>query len=1000
MGGFRSAAVASILILPLSAVSAIVTGLAPVDVTADSEFGQSVSEVSDLNGDGHSDFVVGSPAEGVTGRAHVFNGATRSRLFLLSPADGADPVPSRFGNSVSGVPDLDNDGHGDILVADTVSVHIFSGREGTLIRRLTGFSTPQVIGTPDFDGDGGGDILLLYRGETLCRLALISGGTTNVLFEWWVNMNDTAEGVFDWIPDLDGDAVPDVLFGEPHYYGPEGYYQGHVLVYSGRTGTLLHTIDHPNPHVFGLFGASVAGLPDLTGDGRGEFVVGAPGNAHNLEDLYVGRVHVFDGATGNLLHSLLPLVQDRTYFFGHTISSVPDINGNGYADIAVCSSEYVPDSWWDDPISSGVFLFDGRTGDPLATLRSPSASPSDEFGESMKGIGDLNGDGFGDLLVSAPSFSWLENDLKPGGIWLYTNLYPYRPNISGPASPTNRFPIRFDVEFPSDPIGLTASSFTLTGGQMEGGLESVASKSYSLFVNPYSVGQVTCQLAAGEVLDTDSGLRNGVSEPERVIYDPLGPYTIRSPNPYIEETGFGTALCLVPDFTGDGVPDLAIGAPRENLEPLPQACGFVHLLDGATFVRVRTLSPPTPTHEGGFGSRVVALPGVDGSGHGRLLVRGGYGQTMWSDHPNTRVYLFDCATGSLLHTFSPPVLPDSFSFGHGLSAVPDVTGDGRDDIAISDEMGSQYAWDSPGQGVVHLFDGVTFTLIRTYTPNQRLNDTMFGFSVCGLDDLDGDGRGEIAIGAPRTVYPENPPDSPGHVYLFSGASTQTLNILSAPDSAKNRQYGYSLAAVPDVTGDGKPEILIGSPYFPYYEIGRLPAAYLYNPTGEAYIFELPFDPLNPPSYFAESVASVPDTTGDGFADLLVAAPRESFEANGNRYFKGGRVRLYNGRTGRLVRQLQPPASRVSTLYGTAVAGLPDRNGDGLGEILVQGGYAYAPGEPGAQHVYLYDGVNEWQIGIHEALLGRLPPAPEMDLDGNGFVDIADRLRLTLAGRRQ
>jgi hypothetical protein len=145
----------------------------------------------------------------------------------------ASPSPvsfGQFGISVSGIPDMNNDGYGDFIVgawAETVGgtaeagrVHIFSGRTGDLIRS---HSSPN----PEFDGAFGHDVV--------------------------------------GIGDINSDGRGDYIVGAYAENGLAVTDSGRVYVYSGATGNLIRTHTMPGADSFGRFGYSVDAVPDLTG---------------------------------------------------------------------------------------------------------------------------------------------------------------------------------------------------------------------------------------------------------------------------------------------------------------------------------------------------------------------------------------------------------------------------------------------------------------------------------------------------------------------------------------------------------------------------------------------------------------------------------------------------------------------------------------------------------------------------------------------------------------
>ena len=99
-------------------------------------------------------------------------------------------------------------------------------------------------------------------------------------------------------------------------------------------------------------------------------------------------------------------------------------------------------------------------------------------------------------------------------------------------------------------------------------------------------------------------------------------------------------------------------------------------------------------------------------------------------------------------------------------------------------------------------DGATLWTIYGSTPGDQL-----GFSLVNLGDVNGDGKADFAVGAPQS---QALTVSPGYVRVCSGANGATIATVSGI-AGTDTDFGYALATMPDVSGDGLKELLIGSP---------------------------------------------------------------------------------------------------------------------------------------------------------------------------------------------
>jgi hypothetical protein len=182
--------------------------------------------------------------------------------------------------------------------------------------------------------------------------------------------------------DLDGDGVPDTAMSAGG---------GNVAVYLGGSGGLsgAPTILIPNPDGPKVgFGYTLASAGDLNGDGYGDLAVGECARG-------VGTLHVYFGAPGgpNPAASQAIASPDQLEGFSCRLAGAGDLDGDGYADLAVgrVGSDF----------SGGLYIFRGGAGGPATSttrIESPNRHPS-RLGYSLAGVGDLDGDGYDDLIA-------------------------------------------------------------------------------------------------------------------------------------------------------------------------------------------------------------------------------------------------------------------------------------------------------------------------------------------------------------------------------------------------------------------------------------------------------------------------------------------------------------------------------------------------------------------------------------------------------------------------
>jgi hypothetical protein len=178
-----------------------------------------------------------------------------------------------------------------------------------------------------------------------------------------------------------------------------------VLFHSGE---VFQTLTTPSSQDLALFGHSVAGVGDISGDGRPDVLVGAP-HQHVGTNLQQGQAFVFSGFTGSRLRTLNNPVPQPSAGFGWSVAGAGDINGDGLPEAGDINGDGVPDVVVGAALQDGaqsdegqVFVFSGADSSPLHTLNSPFPQHDAFFGWSVAGTRDINGDGVPDVVVGAP----------------------------------------------------------------------------------------------------------------------------------------------------------------------------------------------------------------------------------------------------------------------------------------------------------------------------------------------------------------------------------------------------------------------------------------------------------------------------------------------------------------------------------------------------------------------------------------------------------------------
>jgi FG-GAP repeat protein len=364
----------------------------------DAGFGSVVNYLGDVDGDGVPDALIGAPYETLS------TGASPGAFYVISGATGAwlqhdlgTGYATLFGYSLCALGDLDGDGVTDYLVGEpdatfqsNGNVYAYSGGSGNLLFQLQGPGTGSFFGSlinnlRDVDMDGVGDFGVGSRSPGDGSVFIYSGATQALLYHFTGPSSGAGEGRSAGVGDIDGDGHADFGISAP-YAGPNR--EGQFGVFSGATRSLIYLLTGENAN--DAFGADAVQVGDIDLDGHPDLLVSAPVHCiqpHSSE----GRVYLYSAATGTLLWSVDGVVYNEQLGQLGTDGDI-DFNRDGYPDLAI-------GSW----VRNLVHVYSGRSGTLLYDLR---GGPDDKsFGGSLSRMGDLNADGFDDLLVGVPDNS-------------------------------------------------------------------------------------------------------------------------------------------------------------------------------------------------------------------------------------------------------------------------------------------------------------------------------------------------------------------------------------------------------------------------------------------------------------------------------------------------------------------------------------------------------------------------------------------------------------------
>lgn len=355
----------------------------------------------------------------------------------------------------------------------------------------------------------------------------------------------------------------------------------------------------------------------------------------------------------------------------------------------------------------------------------------------------------------------------------------------------------------------------------------------------------------------------------------------------------------------------------------------------------------------------------------------------------------------------PPTVADwsyegdqiSALLGYSWAPAGDVNGDGFGDIIIGiSEYNTSFS--DAGRAIAFYGSPTGYGATPDWVVDGEEKYNLFGTSVSSAGDIDGDGYDDVLVGA--NEYSSSTESKVGKAYLYYGSATglETTPGWTGTGTQQNEYFGFSVAGVGDLDGDGFDDFAVGA-YGHDSEEGKLNVYYG------------PVDSDAKPTWTVESnqgyerfgynVKGIGDVDGDGLDDLIVSAPLYDFETN-----DVGAVFAWYG--------LNPPPEASFTPddadwcaqsdqtyidFGSALGTPGDVNGDGFDDVVV-GADSYNYDVPSSGAVFLWYGSED---GINNGNRGETPDADwvasslqedyhfgsltgtRADINGDGYADL-------------
>jgi hypothetical protein len=370
-------------------------------------------------------------------------------------------------------------------------------------------------------------------------------------------------------------------------------------------------------------------------------------------------------------------------YMGYSVSSAGDVNGDGYDDI-IAGARGDDNNGTD---SGSARIYDGHTGGVIRTLYGDSAG--DTFGFSVAGVGDVNGDGFDDVLVGAP-------------------------------------------------------------------------------------------------LDDNNGASSGMAR----LFSGRNGAILRSHNGFSAGDYFGYSVSGAGDVDGDGYDDYIVGAPLRYTN-----AGQAYTYSGRTGALLLTLSGGSNDR---LGHAVSGAGDIDQDGFDDVIVGAPYDTPGSGLTSAGSAYVYSVKKRSLLAWFKGDTASDLLGFS--VAGAGDINKDGYPDVAIGVPYDDLRGTNS---GSVRVYSGQNLQLLRILY-GYAAGDLM-GYRVSGAGDVNGDGHDDIIGGAP-TADPRG--SSSGRAIVMSGKNGAIL--FDFVGETAGDYLGFSVASIGDTNYDGLPDLVVGA----------------------------------------------------------------------------------------------------------------------------------------------------------------------------------------------
>lgn len=835
--------------------------------------GFSVSTAGDVNGDGYSDVLVGAPKydNGQTdeGAAFLYPG-TAGGISLAATVLECNQANAQMGYSVSNAGDINNDGFSDIMV-----------------------------GAPYYDASAPNEgVVMIYKGSA-------NGVVKNSPYVFKLDQAEANLGIsVAMAGDVNSDGYSDILAGA-HQFDSGQSNEGIGVLILGAANNLGSATFLECNQPGAMMGFAVAGAGDVDGDGFSDVMAGARfyGNGQTLE----GAAFIFKGSAGGVVTANPTIIEGNQVDarLGHALSSAGDVNGDGFSDIALGAYQYDKGSSNEGVVMIHLGSANGVSTVPSQTLESDQVEA--QFGISVACAGDVNADGFADLIVGARYFD--KGQVNEGAAFIY----------QGSQNGLNATPLSV---LESNQGDAWLGSAVAPAGDVNGdGFSDVLVGSCAFDHGQTDEGSVFVWYGEAR------GVENSATMLETDKIDSF----------------FGYSISEAGDVNADGFGDVLVGAPGYDNGHTNEGAAFVYYGSKSGLEKGSVTQLEINQTDAFTGWSVSSAGDVDNDGFSDIIV-GVNHYPNGQNYEGAALVYYGGKNGISIDNFT--LLKTNYigvQLSISVSQAGDINADGYGDILIGE---CRHDLLSQGRALVYFgsAQGIDPASLATLQINNA--SSLFGDAVSNAGDVNNDGYDDIIVGAPGHN------NNNGAAFLYLGSingivAQQPVTINS------NGRMGTSVSSAGDINGDGFSEILVGAPLYAD-QTGQTGAAFIFFGSSVGLNLNNPtlLKGGNPNSNFGFSLSGAGDVNGDGYGDILVGNPGEY---NGNA--AAGAAFIYNGTPNGIDAGSRKVLTdnQFGSQQGISVTA-NDINGDGYSDVIV-GAYMYDHPESNEGVVLFYYGNN-------------------------------------------